>query len=259
MVVDVDHWADHLVKARATCTAVAPITDSEPELTLDDAYAIQETVLERSLADGRRVVGAKLGLTSVAKQVQMGVDQPVFGWLTDDMQLPAEAPVRLDEVIHPRVEPEIVFVLGDDLVGPRITAHDVLDATAFVCAGLEIIDSRYESFRFTLPDVVADNTSAAKLTLGIERHSVDRLDLGLVGVLLEVGPELVETAAGAACLGHPATAVAALANWLADRGRSLEAGWFVLSGGLTAAVALTETRPVCATFGHLGTVSVRAV
>jgi len=257
MATDVERWVDHLQTAEQKRTAVAPITDDEPDLSLEDAYAIQDAVLTRRLAEGARVVGAKLGLTSAAKQIQMGVSAPVFGWLTDTMALPLDTPVPLDELIHPRVEPEIVFRLAEDLAGPGVTAHDVLDATATVCCGLEIIDSRYEAFRFTLPDVVADNTSAARFVLGLERVPPDAFDLALVGVLLEVGSELVETAAGAACLAHPANAVATLANWLGRRDRGLEAGWIVLSGGLTAAVALDASAPVRATFAHLGTVGVR--
>lgn len=259
MSVDIERWADHLEAAARARTAVAPITDTEPRLSLDDAYAIQDAVLVRHLADGQRVVGAKLGLTSVAKQAQMGVSAPVFGWLTDDMALPLESPLALDELIHPRVEPEIVFRMAEDVAGPGVTAHDVLDATASVCCGLEIIDSRYEAFRFTLPDVVADNTSAARFMLGLRRVEVDAVDLDLLGVLLEVGPDLVETAAGAACVGHPANAVAMLANWLGARDRRLEAGWVVLSGGLTAAVSLAVAAPVRATFAHLGSVGVRGV
>lgn len=259
MAIDVERWTDYLIEATDERRAVAPITDTEPGLSLDDAYAIQDAVLARRLASGRRVVGAKLGLTSVAKQVQMGVASPVFGWLTDDMVLAADGCVTLDEVIHPRVEPEIVFHLGDELAGPGVTHHDVLDAADWVTCGLEVIDSRYEDFRFTLPDVVADDTSASRFVLGTNRISPDATPLDLLGVLLEVGSDLRETAAGAACLGHPAAAVAALANWVGERGRVLEAGWVVLSGGLTAAVPLTAEAPVRATFAHLGTVAARGV
>jgi 2-oxo-3-hexenedioate decarboxylase len=258
-VVDVDHWAEELLTAERDHRAIAPITDKEPDLTLAEAYAIQDRAVQRKVAAGERIVGAKLGLTSVAKQAQMGVDEPVFAFLTDAMALPAEQPVPLNDLIHPRVEPEIVFLLGEHVQGPGATAHDVVAATAAVCCGLEIIDSRFESFRFTLPDVVADNSSAARFVLGTQRVEPAPVDLGLLGVLLEVGPDLVETAAGAACMGHPATAVAALANWLASRGQALEAGWVVLSGGLTSAVPLDAHAPVTATFAHLGCVGVRAL
>jgi 2-oxo-3-hexenedioate decarboxylase len=259
MAVDVGKWADHLLDAEARRVAVAPITDTEPALGLDDAYAIQDELLARRLARGERLVGAKVGLTSRAKQEAMGVGEPVYGWLTDAMALPAEAPVVLSELIHPRVEPEIVFLLGDDLAGPGVTAQDVLAATEAVCCGLEVIDSRYEDFRFSLADVVADNTSAARFVLNPRRVDPGPIDLALVGCLLEDGPDLVATAAGAAVVGHPAESVALLANHLGRRGRRLEAGWVVLSGGLTDAARLAPGSHVTATFGHLGRVGVRAV
>lgn len=259
MAVDAGKWAEHLLDAESRRAPVSPLTDAEPALSLEDAYAIQDEFLARRLARGERLVGAKVGLTSRAKQQAMGVAEPVYGWLTDAMVHAAEAPLMLGELIHPRVEPEIVFVLGARLTGPGVTAQDVLTATAAVCCGLEVIDSRYEEFRFTLPDVVADNASAARFVLGPRRVAPGGLDLALVGCLLEDGPDLVATAAGAAVVGHPAESVALLANHLGRRGRSLEAGWVVLSGGLTDAVRLAPGSHVSATFGHLGRVGVRAV
>lgn len=252
MAVDAGKWAEHLLDAEARRAPVPPLTETEPGLSLEDAYAIQDEVLARRLARGERLVGAKVGLTSQAKQQAMGVAEPVYGWLTDAMAHPAEAPLALDTLIHPRVEPEIVFILGERLMGPGITAQDVLAATTAVCCGLEVIDSRYEEFRFTLPDVVADNTSAARFVLGPRRVGPGACDLSLVGCLLEDGPDLVATAAGAAVVGHPAESVALLANHLARRGRALEPGWVVLSGGLTDAVRLGPGSHVTATFGTWG-------
>jgi 2-oxo-3-hexenedioate decarboxylase len=254
----IDHakWAEYLLDAEAKVEAVAPITDVEPDLTIEDAYLIQDKILERKLADGEQIVGAKLGLTSRAKQESMGVHEPIYAWLTDRMLSPLEAPLALDELIHPRAEPEIVFVLERDLAGPGVSAQVVLDATTAVCCGMEIIDSRYADFRFTLPDVVADNASSARFVLGPRRVAPD-FDLSLEGCLLEVHGDLVATAAGAAVLGHPAEAVALLANALGARGRKLEAGWIVLSGGLTDAQPVTRGRNIAATFARLGSVGVR--
>lgn len=257
-MTDVEKWADYLLEAERRREAVSPITDAEPTLTLDDAYEIQRILVARKVADGECVVGAKLGLTSRAKQQAMGVHEPVYASLTDRMLLPAEVPLRLPEVIHPRVEPEIVFLMGDDLAGPGVTAHDALDATAAVCCGLEIIDSRYADFRFTLPDVVADNASAARFTLGPVRVTAD-FDLSLVGCVLDADGVPTDTAAGAAVLGHPAEAVALLANELGRRGTKIEAGWIVLSGGLTDAIRLQAGSSVEATFARLGRVGLRAV
>ena len=250
-------WASYLLEAEAARSAVAPITDSEPHLGVEDAYAILDEQLSRRLERGEQVVGAKIGLTSRAKQEQMGVREPIFAWLTDAMMLAAEEPVVLSELIHPRCEPEIVFVVREALEGPGITAADVLDASTVGC-GLEIIDSRYADFRFTLADVIADNASSARFTLGAVQRTPD-FDLTVTGCLFEDGAELVATAAGAAILGNPAEAVALLANHLGRRGRRLEAGWIVLAGALCNAVPLHDGSHVTATFGHLGRAGVRAV
>ena len=257
-MTDVAKWAEHLLEAEAERRAVPPITDAEPGITVDEGYEIQDELVRRRVTRGETVVGAKLGLTSRAKQEAMGVDEPVYGVLTDAMLLAAEQPLAIGGLIHPRAEPEIVFILAEDLAGPGVTLHDVLDATAAVCGGLEVIDSRYEDFRFTLPDVVADNTSAARFVLG-PRSTVADFDLSLVGCVLEVDGVPWETAAGAAVLGHPAEAVARLANREGRLGRSLQAGWVVLSGGLTNATPLHAGRHVAAAFGRLGRVSLRSV
>jgi 2-oxo-3-hexenedioate decarboxylase len=256
-VIDHSKWAGYLLRAEATAEAVAPITDAEPGLTLEDAYRIQDELIERKLADGERLIGAKIGLTSRAKQESMGVHEPVYAWLTDRMLVPGETPLSLGDLIHPRAEPEIVFVLQRRLAGPGLSAQAVLDATSVVCCGLEIIDSRYTAFRFTLADVVADNASSARFVLGARRVP-PAFDLALEGCLLEIDGELVATAAGAAVLGHPAEAVAHLANALATRDRWLEAGWVVLAGGLTEAQPLMPGRQIDATFARLGHVGVSA-
>ena len=257
MSVDVEQWSAYLADAIERRTAVEAITKRQP-LTLEEAYAIQQAGIERRLAHGERIVGAKLGLTSKAKQKQMKVVEPVYGWLTDAMLLAPEAPVRLTTLIHPRAEPELVFRMGQDLAGPGVTAHDVLDATRAVMGGIEIIDSRYEAFSFTLPDVVADNTSAGRFVVGTRRLQPDAVDLALLGCLFEVDGALSATATGGALLGHPAQAVAELANHLGRRGRKIEAGWIILAGGLTGAVHLHPGTHVTATYAHLGSLTVRA-
>lgn len=257
-MTDVGKWAEHLLEAEADRRAVPPITDAEPGLTVDEGYAIQDELIRLRVERGETVLGAKLGLTSRAKQRAMGVDEPVYGVLTDAMPLALEQPLDLDRFIHPRAEPEIVFILGEDLAGPGVTLHDVLDATAAVCCGLEVIDSRYEDFRFTLPDVVADNTSAAAFVLG-PRSAVPDFDLALVGCVFEVDGQPLETAAGAAVLGHPAEAVALLANRQGRQGGSLRAGWIIFSGGLTNAAPLVAGGDVAASFGRLGRVSLRSI
>ncbi len=255
---DVAKWADYLFGALRRNEAVPAITDIEPALTTADGYAIQDALIERRLASGERLVGAKVGLTSRAKQREMGIDEPVYGWLTDAMALEAGSSLELSTLIHPRAEPEIVFILREALAGPGVGIHDVLAATSAVCCGLEVLDSRFVGFRFLLPDVVADNTSASRFVLGSNAVPPAGIDLSLTGCLLEENGALVATAAGAAILGHPATAVAKLANFLGQRGRGLEPGWIVLSGGLTAARELTPGSQLAATFARLGRVAVGA-
>jgi 2-oxo-3-hexenedioate decarboxylase len=255
----IDDCAARLEQAVRDRTAIGPLTVEHPDLTIDQAYEVQALNVARRVAAGERVMGAKLGLTSRAKQVQMGVDEPVYGQLLSGGIHASDDPVVLANYIHPRVEPEIVFVIGDELRGPGVTAGDVIAATRAVCCGLEIIDSRFADFKFTMTDVVADNTSAAGIVMGPTYVSPDALDLSLVGLLLEVDGQLVTTAAGAATMGHPADAVAMLANWLGGRGAAIEAGWVVYSGGLTNAVPLVPGTHVRATFGHLGSVGVRAI
>ncbi|MCX9191546.1 4-oxalocrotonate decarboxylase [Carbonactinospora thermoautotrophica] len=244
-----------LREAELTRTDRGPITEEWPDLDLDTAYAIQdEMVCRRVESEGETIVGVKLGLTSRAKQRRMNVDSPLTAWLTDAMVLPAGASVPLDELIHPRVEPEIVFVLGRRLAGPGVTAATALAAVERVYAGIEIIDSRYTDFRFTLPDVVADNASAARFLLGGVGRRPEELDLALEACLLEVDGRVVDTATGAAVQGHPAEALALAANSLARRQVALEPGWIVLTGGMTDAVSLRPGSRVAAHFTNLGSV-----
>jgi len=255
--VDIAGLAARLVTAERERREVPPLSQ-EAALSVDDAYRIQREVLRAKEDAGERIIGGKLGLTSRAKQLDMGVDNPLYGFVTSGMLHDPMTPVDLSTLIHPRIEPEIVFVLREELSGPGVTAGDVLDATASVCAGLEIIDSRYQAFRFTLQDAVSDNASSALFVLGNEFVEPPR-DLGLLGCLLEVDGRQVATAAGAAVCGDPAQAVAWMANAAGRRGESLKPGWLVLSGGLTAAVPLTSGSFVGADFGLLGSVGVRAL
>lgn len=235
------------------------ITDAHPDMDWDDAYAIQDEIQRRKVSRGARVVGLKAGLTSHAKMKQMGVDTPVFGFLVDSFSLPEGAEVKTSELIHPKVEPEIAFVLKRALKGPGCHIGTVLAATDFVLPGIEVIDSRYRDFKFDLKSVVADNTSASRFVVGGRAMPADELDLRTLGVLMEKNGELVCIGAGAAVLGHPAAAVAMLANHLGKRGQEIPAGSIVLSGGVTEAVAVKAGDHVCLRIQHLGSVSLRFV
>ncbi|HTF48714.1 MAG TPA: fumarylacetoacetate hydrolase family protein [Pseudonocardia sp.] len=248
--------AEVLLDAEATATARGSIEAEWSDLDLGVAYAAQDEALSRRQERGERIVGVKLGLTSRAKQIQMGVDSPSVAWLTDAMALPAGAPVPRARLIHPRAEPEIVFVMRDRLAGPGVTAAAALAAVDRVYAGIEIIDSRYAGFRFTLADAVADNNSSGVYVTGPVGVRPEDLDLSLEAVLLEVDGQIVDSATGAAVQGHPAEALAFAANTLADRGHAIEAGWTVLTGGMTDAVAIAPGSRVAAHFTHLGSITI---
>ena len=252
--LDVEALADRLARLRREGTAGKGLTVDHPELDVEAAYRVQEAGVRLLVAAGERHLGWKLGLTSRAKQRQMGVEEPLYGELTDAMLLDVGEPLTAADHIQPRVEPEIAFLIGSDLAGARVGAAQVLAATAAVTPAIDVLDSRYAGYSFTLPDVVADNASAARVVLGGTRHPAGGIDLRLVGCVLERGGRLLSTAAGAAALGHPAAAVAWLVRALARRGRGLLAGDLVLSGGLTEAVPVAQGEVVVASFDRLGTV-----
>lgn len=238
-----------LREARATRTAVPQLSDSFPGLDLATAYGLQ--AVQR--ADFGPLVGWKLGVTSRAKQVQVGVDSPIRGFLATDHALDYGEPLRCSEHVNPRCEPEIAFVMGADLASAHATTTEVLAATAYVAPAIEVIDSRYTDYRFTMPDVVADNSSAGRFVLGTPVPAAG-IDLRLVGVVMEQNGDVVATASGAASLGHPAAAVAWLVRSLAEHGEGLRRGDVILSGGLTAATPVSAGDAVVVTVDRLGSV-----
>ena len=239
--------ATRLERARRERTAIAPLSDELPELDLATAYEVQR--LHRGVAG--ELVGWKLGVTSRAKQAQVGVHEPIRGFLAAEHVLDLGEPLQTGQHIQPRCEPEIVLIMGAELSGARVVAADVLAATSAVAVGIEVLDSRYEGYRFTMPDVVADNASAARFVVGAPTP-LNGIDLRLVGVVLEHRGEVVATASGAASLGHPAAAVAWLVRSLAAYGEGLHTGDVILSGGLTAAVPVAPGDVVVATIDRLG-------
>ena len=250
----VDLAADALLQAEDLRIDRDPITDHWPELDLRTAYAVQDETLRRRLARGETLVGVKLGLTSRAKQQRMNVASPLVAWLTDAMILPAGDPVPQERLIHPRVEPEIAFVMRERLVGPGVTSAQALAAVDRVFAAAEVIDSRYRDFRFTLPDVVADNASSGAFVLGSVGLRPEQLDLALEAVLVEVDGQVVDTATAAAVQGNPAEALALAANDLARRGHAIEAGQLVLTGGITDAVFAPPGARLAFHFTSLGSI-----
>lgn len=229
--------------------------DLYPDMSIDEAYLIQEELIKQKLEEGKKIIGPKMGITSEAKMKQMNVDNPIYGYVFDDMMVNEGDSISITDYIHPKVEPEIGFVLSRDLEGPNVTLLDVLRATDYVFPAIEIIDSRYENFNFTLPDVIADNTSAAGAVLGTTLKRPESLELDVVGATLTINGEIKALGAGAAVLGHPANSVAKLANMLVKKGEKVKAGDPILTGGLTAAVLLSPGDYVNVKCGGLGEVS----
>ncbi|HUN90953.1 MAG TPA: 2-oxo-3-hexenedioate decarboxylase [Burkholderiaceae bacterium] len=251
--------AEHLETCQLEVRDTPKITDRHPEMDWDDAYAIQDEILRRKLARGLRRAGLKAGLTSHAKMKQMGVSTPVFGFMTDDYAVADGSECKASELIHPKVEPEIAFVTSRPLRGPGCHIAHVLAATDFVIPGIEVIDSRYRDFKFDLKSVVADNTSAARFVVGGQPSRVDGLDLRTIGIVMEKNGEPVAFGAGAAVLGHPAAAIAMLANHLGARGQEIPAGTLILSGGITEAVAVKAGDNVTLRVQGLGSTGLRFV
>lgn len=259
MGIDHARWAGYLQAAVDDRQEVQGIGAQIGELSIDQAYELQDALIAARLAAGDTLAGAKLGLTSKAKQEQMGVDEPAYGWVLGSSMLPPSGDVPLDELIHPRVEPELVFLIGAELSGPEVTGDHVLDATERVVGGIEVIDSRYEAFKFTLPDVIADNTSAARVAIGRSGVAPRDVDLREIECTFAIDGEVVGSATGAALLGDPAECVAMLVRHLARSDRGLEAGWAVLAGAPLEARPLTLGTAATASYSVLGDVTVRGV
>jgi len=251
--------ADHCEKAEVEAYEITKITDDYPEMTYEDAYDIQWASRANKEARGTKIIGMKMGLTSQAKMKQMGVPNPCYGYLADYFANGDGAEIKIDELIHPKVEAEIAFVLKDDLQGPGCHIGNVLAATDFVMPAVEIIDSRYKDFKFDLKSVIADNSSSSRYVTGGRSRDVNDIDLKTLGVVLQINGETVEVAAGAAVLGHPATSIAMLANMMAERGETLKAGTYILSGAITSAHAVKKGDNVTVMFQHLGTLTMKFV
>jgi len=252
----VAEMADALWRAERERAPIAPLTDADPSLGVADGYAIQAHNVARRVAAGATVRGRKLGLTSRRTQQMLGVDEPTFGVLTDGMLVDDGAELSLTELVAPRVEAELAFVLADDLAGPGVTTADALAAIGEVLPALEVVDSRVAEWRSRIADTVADNAGAARVVLG-GATPVAGLDLRLLGVLLSRNDTPIDSGAGAAALGHPAACLAWLANTLAGFDEGLHRGDVVLAGALTRMVPARPGDRFSAEFAHLGTVSVR--
>ncbi|WP_091903518.1 2-keto-4-pentenoate hydratase [Chitinasiproducens palmae] len=223
--------------------------DTDNRLSLDDAYAIQSASIARRLARGERRVGVKMGFTSRAKMLQMGLSDVIWGRLTSDMQIEEGGSSLFSRYVHPRVEPEIAFVLKRELAGD-VTGPEALAAVEAVAPALEIIDSRYRDFKFTLPEVIADNASSSGFVLGAWRDP--KLDFGNLGLTLSLDGRVVQVGSTAALLGHPLRSLVAAARLSAAAGEPLQPGWIVMAGGATPAEWIRPGQYVSVDMEQLG-------
>jgi 2-oxo-3-hexenedioate decarboxylase len=251
--------AEHLENAELQAHDVTKITDDHPDMDFEDAYNIQWEIRRRKEARGTKIVGMKMGLTSWAKMAQMGVEEPCYGFLADYFSSPDGAAIDTSRLIHPKVEAEIAFVTKAPLKGPGIHVADVIAATDFVLPAVEIIDSRYRDFKFDIKSVVADNSSSSRFVTGGRSLPIDHMDLRTTGVILEKNGEVVDMSVGASVLGDPAASVAMLANMLGERGEEIPAGTFVMTGGVTAAVAVEAGDNITVRYHEMGSISMRFV
>lgn len=256
MDIPTQDLAQRLLRAERERAPIQPLSEVYPSLTAEQSYAIQTAWLQLKQTEGARVIGHKIGLTSKAMQQQLGVDQPDYGYLLDTMNVTSGSALAASQFIQARIEPEIAFWLAKDVRGPGITAEQVLAATRGVSASLELVDSRIANWRIALVDTIADNASSARMIVSEQVVPVEGLDLAQAETVLTRNGERVGAGAGAAVLGHPAAAVAWLANKLAEFDVALLAGQVVLPGAMCASVTIAPGDTFEATFTVLGTVSV---
>jgi 2-oxopent-4-enoate/cis-2-oxohex-4-enoate hydratase len=255
----IERYGDELYQALQGRTPVDPLTDREPDITIADAYQIQQRMVQRRVDAGETVVGKKIGVTSKVVMQMLKVDQPDFGQMTSGMVFSEGEAIRADSMIAPKAEAEVAFVLKSDLMGPGVTAADVLRATDFVVPCFEIVDSRIRDWKIRIQDTVADNASCGVLVLGGVRKSPRQLDLALAGMVLEKNGDVVSTSAGVAVQGSPVNAVVWLANTLGRLGIGLKAGEIILSGSQSPLVPVKAGDCFHCSVGGLGGTSVRFI
>ena len=256
-VTDAPAKARALYDARRTRVPIPPFTDDDPSLGMADGYAIQRELIELLLADGDRIVGHKVGLTSKPMQKMVGVDSPDYGPVLASTIYRDGDTIPAGRFIAPKIEAEIVFVIGERLEGPGVTVTQAHAAIAGAVAAMEIVDSRIADWRIKLADTVADLASNGAMATSSRIVPITDIDPRLVGMTLTRNGELIDTGAGAAALGDPVAVVAWLANVLGGDGVALEPGHLIMTGALHAAVPMTPGDVFRAEFDRLGPITVR--
>lgn len=254
-----EQLGEELYQALRQRQVLEPLSNRHPGLTIEDAYAIQQRMLARRLAAGEKVVGKKIGVTSKVVMDMLKVNQPDFGQLLSNMVYNEGEPIVAASMIAPKAEAEVAFILKNDLMGPGVTAADVLRATDCVVPCFEIVDSRIRDWKIRIQDTVADNASCGVLVLGGVRKSPRSLDLALAGMVLAKNGDIVSTSAGAAVQGSPVNAIAWLANTLGRLGIGLKAGEIILSGSQSPLVPVVAGDSLTCKVGGLGGTSVRFI
>jgi 2-keto-4-pentenoate hydratase len=258
-ITDVTGKAKALYEARRTRTPIAPFTDEDPTLGIADGYVVQSELVRLILADGDRIVGYKAGLTSKPMQRMLGVDQPDYGPVLGSTVFRDGDAVSVSAFIAPKIEAEIVLVIGEQLRGPGVTLDDARAAVSGAAASMEIVDSRFVDWRIKLADTVADLASNGAMVMSETVVPLADIDIRLIGMVLTRDGELVDTGAGAAALGNPFAVVVWLANTLGADGIALEPGHVIMTGALHAAVPIAAGEQYRAEFDRLGSLSVRIV
>jgi 2-oxo-3-hexenedioate decarboxylase len=246
------HLAEIVDEAARTATAVPQLTIEAPDLTPEDGYAVQALAMARRLSRGEKRVGVKMGLTSRAKMIQVNVEEVIWGRLTDGMRVEEGGATSMSNYVHPRVEPEIAFLMGAPLAGD-VSAVEAMNAVEAVAPAMEIIDSRYKDFKFTWADVVADNCSSSGFVIG--NWCAPDSDIANAGMVMEIDGQARQIGSSAAILGNPVRSLVAAARMVSQWGERLEAGYIVMAGGATAAEPMAAGMSIRNNVQGLGSVS----
>ncbi len=252
----INQCGEQLYQALRQRQCIAPLTETYPDITIDDAYQISLKMNALRVADGEKIIGKKIGVTSKAVMNMLNVQQPDFGFLTDKMVFSeGQSMPILEQLIAPRAEGELAFILKKDLSGPGVTAADVLAATDCVMPAIEVVDSRIQDWKIKIEDTVADNASCGLLMLGERAIDPRKIDLATCGMVVEKNGSIISTGAGAAALGSPVNCVVWLANTLGQYGISLKAGEVIMSGSLVPLEAVKAGDFMRVSIGEVGSVS----
>jgi 2-oxo-3-hexenedioate decarboxylase len=254
MSLDLNVIANEIYHHQKSALEMDKISTRYSFITLEDAYKIQEINIENELQDSDQFVGWKMGLTSFAKQQSVGVNQPIYGRLLKSMEMPNEE-LSLKGLIHPRVEPEFAFLINKKIEGNNVTEQDVWKATEGIMPALEVIDSRYKDFSFSLTDVVADNASSAKFLLSKEIYTQNEFQWEKMKIQLKLNGRIVKEGLGSDVMGHPVRSVVELAKMLSSSGLCIEPGMIVLTGGITEAMHVESGDFIDVEFDKLGKIN----